>query len=116
MQGNLFFYFQEFVFVERYFFQNENSHSEYKRLQEATEESFEEKVLSAENRILEYEALHNIHQGLNPLCKGDGFINWLSSLKKYSKNLPENDLADACKIKLERTYTEIDDPDQKETP
>jgi hypothetical protein len=38
------------------------------------------------------------------------------SLKKYSKNLPENDLANACKIKLERTYTEIDDPDQKETP
>jgi hypothetical protein len=38
------------------------------------------------------------------------------TLKKYSKNLPENDSADACKIKLERTYTEIDDPDQKEIP
>ena len=38
------------------------------------------------------------------------------TLKKYSKNLPENDSAEACKIKLERTYTEIDDPDQNEIP
>ena len=40
----------------------------------------------------------------------------MPSLKKYSKNLPENDSAEAGKIKLERTYTEIDDPDQKEVP
>ena len=40
----------------------------------------------------------------------------LPSLKKYSKNLPENDSADHGKIVVERTYTEVDDPDQKEVP
>jgi len=35
----------------------------------------------------------------------------LPSLKKYSKNLPENDSADHGKIVMERTYTEVDDPD-----
>lgn len=40
----------------------------------------------------------------------------LPSLKKYSKNLPENDSADHGKIVIERTYAEVDDPDQKEIP
>ena len=35
----------------------------------------------------------------------------LPSLKKYSKNLPENDSADHGKIVIEKTYTEVDDPD-----
>ena len=36
------------------------------------------------------------------------------TLKKYSKNLPEDDNALAGQVELERTYTEVDDPDQKE--
>lgn len=38
----------------------------------------------------------------------------IPSLKKYSKNVPENDNEAAAKISIERTFTEIDDPDQKE--
>lgn len=38
----------------------------------------------------------------------------MPALKKYSKNLPENDSINASKINMERTYTERDDPDQKE--
>jgi hypothetical protein len=40
----------------------------------------------------------------------------LPSLKKYNKNLPENDSVDAGKVSIERTYTEVDDPDQKQIP
>lgn len=40
----------------------------------------------------------------------------MPSLKKYSKNLPENDNAEASKVGIERVYTEVDDPDQKEVP
>lgn len=40
----------------------------------------------------------------------------LPSLKKYSKNVPENDDENAGKINIERTWTEADDPDQKQIP
>jgi len=40
----------------------------------------------------------------------------LPTLRKYSKNVPENDSAHACRILVERTYTEIDDPNQVEIP
>ena len=35
----------------------------------------------------------------------------LPSLKKYNKNLPEEKSADHGKIVMEKTYTEVDDPD-----
>lgn len=38
----------------------------------------------------------------------------LPSLKRYSKNVPESNQVDAGKVSVEKTYTEIDDPDQKE--
>jgi hypothetical protein len=38
----------------------------------------------------------------------------LPSLKKYSKNIPENDKADTGKIAIQRTLAEVDDPDHKE--
>ena len=38
----------------------------------------------------------------------------LPSLKKYNKNLPEEKSADHGKIVMEKTYTEVDDPDQNE--
>lgn len=37
-------------------------------------------------------------------------------MKRYSKNVPENDQADVGKISIEKTFTEIDDIDQKEVP
>jgi hypothetical protein len=40
----------------------------------------------------------------------------MPSLKKYSKNLPEEVDANQAKVQIERTYTEIDDPDQKLVP
>ena len=40
----------------------------------------------------------------------------MPSLKSYSKNVPEEDSADKGKISIERTYTEIEDADQKEVP
>lgn len=38
----------------------------------------------------------------------------MPTLKKYSKALPEDDDANAGKITAEKTYHEVDDPDQKE--
>ena len=35
----------------------------------------------------------------------------LPSLKRYSKNVPESNQVDAGKVSVEKTYTEIDDPD-----
>jgi len=40
----------------------------------------------------------------------------LPSLKRYSKNVPENDSADHGKIVIEKTYTEVDDTEQKDVP
>ena len=40
----------------------------------------------------------------------------LPSLKKYSKNIPENDKAETGKIVIQRTLAEVDDPDHKEVP
>ena len=37
----------------------------------------------------------------------------MPTLKKYSKNIAEDDNIDVGKVTLEKTYTEIDDPDQK---
>lgn len=37
----------------------------------------------------------------------------MPSLKKYSKLQPEDDKENAGKVSIEKTYTEIDDPDQK---
>lgn len=37
----------------------------------------------------------------------------MPTLKKYSKNIAEDDNVDVGKVVLERTYTEVDDPDQK---
>ena len=38
----------------------------------------------------------------------------LPFLRKYSKNLPENDSADVGKVIIEKTYCEIDDKEMKE--
>lgn len=40
----------------------------------------------------------------------------LPTLKKYSKNVEERDDAEWAKVKAERKFSEIDDPDQKEVP
>jgi hypothetical protein len=40
----------------------------------------------------------------------------LPSLKKYNKNLPEEKSADHGKINIQKTYAEVDDPDQAEVP
>ena len=40
----------------------------------------------------------------------------MPSLKKYSKVVPENDQADVGAVEIERTYQEIDDPEQKDVP
>ena len=40
----------------------------------------------------------------------------LPSLKKYSKNVEEKNDAEWGKVVQERTYAEIDDPDQNEVP
>ena len=40
----------------------------------------------------------------------------LPSLKKYLKLPGDNNTADSGKILIERTYTEIDDPDQETIP
>ena len=40
----------------------------------------------------------------------------LPTLKKYSKNVAEDDNIDAGKITVDRTYTEVDDPDQNPVP
>ena len=40
----------------------------------------------------------------------------LPSLKKYNKNLPEQNGADHGKVAMEKTFTEADDPDQREVP
>ena len=37
----------------------------------------------------------------------------MPTLKKYSKNVQEDDSIEQGKVIQERTYTEIDDPDQK---
>ena len=38
------------------------------------------------------------------------------TLKRFSKKAEANPSADACAVKMQRTYTEVDDPDQKEVP
>lgn len=37
----------------------------------------------------------------------------MPSLKKYSKLLPEDDKENVGKVSIEKTFTEIDDPEQK---
>ncbi len=40
----------------------------------------------------------------------------MPSLKKFSKVADKNSAADAASVSLQRTYTEIDDCEQKEIP